>query len=78
MATFFAPILDTPLRLSIPASTIGVHKDSCHVGKEIPMAKKKKQPTTKRSVEPGRRARASGKALRTYDVGALPIINRIL
>jgi transposase len=46
--------------------------------KEIPMAKKKKQRSTKRSVEPGHLASSSGKTLRTYDVGALPIINRIL
>ena len=42
------------------------------------MAKKKKRRTTKRSVEPGHRASSSGKTLRTYDVGAVPIINRIL
>ncbi len=42
------------------------------------MAKKKKQRSPKRSVEPGHLARSSGKTLRTYDVGALPIINRIL
>ena len=44
------------------------------------MAKKKKkqQCSTKRPVEPGHRASSSGKTLRTYDVGALPIINRIL
>ena len=78
MSPFFAPVLDTPLRLSIPASTVGVQKGSCHVGKEIPMAKKKKQQATKRAVEPGHLASSGGKALRTYDVGALPIINRIL
>jgi transposase len=42
------------------------------------MAKKKRQQATKRSVDPGHLASSSGKALRTYDVGALPIINRIL
>ena len=42
------------------------------------MAKKKKRRSTKRSVEPGHLASSSGKTLRTYDVGALPIINRIL
>jgi len=42
------------------------------------MAKKKKLRSTKRSVEPGHLASSSGKTLRTYDVGALPIINRIL
>lgn len=42
------------------------------------MAKKKKQRSTQCSVEPGHLARSSGKTLRTYDVGALPIINRIL
>jgi len=42
------------------------------------MAQKKKQRSTKRSVEPGHLASSSGKTLRTYDVGALPIINRIL
>jgi hypothetical protein len=42
------------------------------------MAKKKRQQATKRSVESGHLASSSGKALRTYDVGALPIINRIL
>jgi transposase len=46
--------------------------------KEIPMAKEKKQRFTKRSVEPGHLASSSGKTLRTCDVGALPIINRIL
>jgi transposase len=47
---------------------------------EIPVAKKKKkqQCSTKRPVEPGHRASSSGKTLRTYDVGALPIINQIL
>jgi transposase len=45
--------------------------------KEIPVAKKKKQLSAKR-VEPGHLASSSGKTLRTYDVGALPIINRIL
>ncbi len=42
------------------------------------MAKKKKRRSTKRSVEPGHLASSSGKTLRSYDVGALPIINRIL
>ena len=42
------------------------------------MAKKKKRRSTKHSVEPGHLASSSGKTLRTYDVGALPIINRIL
>ncbi len=42
------------------------------------MAKKKKQRSAKRSVKPGHLARSSSKTLRTYDVGALPIINRIL
>jgi transposase len=42
------------------------------------MARKKKPRSTQCSVEPGHLARASGKTLRTYDVGALPIINRIL
>jgi transposase len=42
------------------------------------MAKKKKQRSAKRSVEPGHLASSSGKTLRTYDVGALPIINRIM
>ena len=42
------------------------------------MAKKKKQRSTRCSVEPGHLASSSGKTLRTYDVGALPIINRIL
>ena len=36
------------------------------------MAKKKKQRSRKRSVEPGHLASSSGKTLRTYDVGALP------
>ena len=40
--------------------------------------KKKKQCSTKRPVEPGQRASSSDKTLRSYDVGALPIINRIL
>jgi transposase len=42
------------------------------------MAKKRKQSPRKRPVKPGHLARSSGKTLRTYDVGALPIINRIL
>lgn len=42
------------------------------------MAKQKKRRSTRCSVEPGHLARSSGKMLRTYDVGALPIINRIL
>ncbi len=42
------------------------------------MAKKKTRRSTKHSVEPGHLASSSGKTLRTYDVGALPIINRIL
>ena len=42
------------------------------------MARKKKQRSAKRSVEPGYLARSSEKTLRTYDVGAMPIINRIL
>jgi len=41
------------------------------------VAKKKKR-STKRTLVPGHLARASDKTLRTYDVGALPIINRIL
>jgi transposase len=42
------------------------------------MAKKKKQSSKKRPLEPGHLASASGMTLRSYDVGALPIINRIL
>jgi hypothetical protein len=42
------------------------------------VAKKKKQCSRKRPVVPGHLASASDKTLRTYDVGALPIINRIL
>jgi hypothetical protein len=42
------------------------------------MAKKKKQSSKKRPLEPGHLASASGMTLRCYDVGALPIINRIL
>ena len=42
------------------------------------MAKKKKQSSTKRPLERGYVANSSGKTLRSYDVGALPIINRIL
>ena len=42
------------------------------------MAKKKKPRSTKRPVQPGQLARSSGKSLRTYEVGAAPIINRIL
>jgi transposase len=42
------------------------------------MAKKKKRGSTKRSSKPGHVARSGGRTLRTYDVGALPIINRIL
>ena len=42
------------------------------------MAKKRKQGPRKRPVKPGHLARSGGKTLRTYDVGALPIINRIL
>jgi transposase len=41
------------------------------------MAKKKTRRSTKPSVEPGHLASCSGKTLRTYDVGALPIVNRI-
>jgi transposase len=46
--------------------------------KEISMAKKRKQGPRKRPVTPGQLARSGGKTLRTYDVGVLPIINRIL
>lgn len=43
------------------------------------MAQKRKPGPKKRHVQPGHLARAgSGKTLRTYDVGALPIINRVL
>ena len=42
------------------------------------MAKKKKQSSRKQPVEPGYVASFSGKTLRSYDVGALPIINYIL
>ena len=43
------------------------------------MANKKKQRATKRPVKPGNRTRAGGLTyLRAYDMGALPIINRIL
>ena len=42
------------------------------------MAKKRKQGPRKRPVKPGHLARSGGKTLRTYDVGALPIINPIL
>jgi transposase len=42
------------------------------------MAKKRKQGPRKRRVKPGHLARSGGKTLRTYDLGALPIINRIL
>jgi transposase len=42
------------------------------------MAQNRKQGSRKRPVKPGHLARSSGKTLRTYDVGALPIINRIL
>ena len=42
------------------------------------MAKKKKQPSTRRPVEPGHLTRSAGKTLRSYDVGAVPIINHIL
>ena len=42
------------------------------------MAKKKKQRSANRGIEPGSLARSSGTTLRTYDVGALPIVNRIL
>ena len=42
------------------------------------MAKKRKPRATKPPVQPGHLARAGGTTLRTYDVGALPIINRIL
>jgi transposase len=42
------------------------------------MAKKKTRPANKHAVEPGQRAMSGDKTLRTYDVGALPIINRIL
>lgn len=39
---------------------------------------KKKQQAPKQVMKPGHLASVSGKALRTYDVGALPIINHIL
>ena len=42
------------------------------------MAKKKKQSSRKQPVEPGYVASFSGKTLRSYDIGALPIINYIL
>jgi transposase len=42
------------------------------------MVKKKKQPATRRPVEPGHLTRSAGKTLRSYDVGAVPIINHIL
>lgn len=42
------------------------------------MAKKKKQRSSKCPVEPGHLARSGGKTLRTYHVGAMPILNRIL
>lgn len=42
------------------------------------MAQKKKQRPTKQPVEQGYVTSSSGKTLRSYDVGALPIINRIL
>lgn len=42
------------------------------------MAKKKQPCATKRPVEPGKRARSNDKTLRSYEVGALPVINRIL
>ena len=61
------------------ASTAGrAHGIMDGLEKETPMAKKKKQRSAKRSVEPGHLASSSGKTLRTYDVGALPIINRIM
>ena len=42
------------------------------------MAKKKRQGSSKTSSQPGGKATAEGKTLRSYQVGALPIINRIL
>jgi len=42
------------------------------------MARKHKQRPRTRPIKPGHVARSGGKTLRTYDVGALPIINRIL
>ena len=42
------------------------------------MAKKKTQGSSKTSSQPGAKATAEGKTLRSYQVGALPIINRIL
>jgi len=42
------------------------------------MARKRKQRPRTRPIKPGHVARSGGKTLRTYDVGALPIINRIL
>jgi len=40
--------------------------------------KKKKRRSTKHAGEPGHLAHSRGKTLRTYDVGALPIINNII
>ena len=42
------------------------------------MAKRKKQGSSKTSSQPGTKATAEGKTLRSYQVGALPIINHIL
>ena len=78
---FLASFLDTAWRVSITASIVYRPNREWIVDcreKEIPMAKKRKQSPRKRPVKPGHLARSSGKTLRTYDVGALPIINRIL
>jgi transposase len=42
------------------------------------MAKRKKQGSSKTSIQPGAKAATRGKTLRSYQVGALPIINHML
>jgi hypothetical protein len=38
----------------------------------------KKESPTRRRLRPGHRAVANGKSLRSYEVGALPMIDRIM
>jgi hypothetical protein len=56
--------------------------DSLAVDQEIFMAKRKKTKAVKRNKEkkltPGFQAKAGKKTLRSYEVGAMPIINHII
>ena len=59
--------------------------DSITIEREVPVAKGRKKVATQRKkrkqrekCDPGFLAKANGKTLRSYEVGALPIINHIL